>query len=318
MTGFLLRRLAWGVIVLFVVAVVTFLLPFIAPGEPARALLGLNATAEAVAEARTALGLDRPIPVQLLDYLAGVVVLDFGTSYQLDRPVLDVILERVPATLILAVSGIAVALAIGVPLGIRSATRPGGLTDRLGIVLTSVLVAAPAFLVGYILLYLLAFRPKVDLGLDLFPIGGYDPADPRSLVLPAVTLGVGLAAYYARLTRTALLDELHQDYARTARAKGVPERRVTLHHALRNALGPLLIQVGLDLGVLLGGVVVVEAVFSWRGIGKLAIDAVTQEDLPLLLGTVLFATLCIVIVNLVVDVLVALVDPRVRIGGLRA
>jgi peptide/nickel transport system permease protein len=314
--GFLLRRLAWGLVVILVVAVITFLLPFAAPGDPARALLGMNATAEAVAATRAALGLDRPIPEQLVDYLIGVATLDFGTSYQLDRPVLDVITERIPATLQLAVAGIAVALLIGVPLGIRSATRPGGLTDRLGIVLTSILVATPTFLVGYVLLYWFAFRPKVDLGLDLFPIGGYEPLDPRSLALPALALGVALAAYYARLTRTALLDELHQDYARTARAKGVPERRVTLHHALRNAVGPLLIQVGLDLGVLLGGVIVVEAVFSWRGIGKLAIDAVTQEDLPLLLGTVMFATLCIVVVNLVVDVLVALVDPRVRIGGL--
>jgi peptide/nickel transport system permease protein len=314
-TAFVLRRVAWGLLVILVVAIVTFLLPFAAPGDPARALLGMNATAEAVAATRAALGLDRPIPEQLLDYLIGVLTLDFGTSYQLDRPVFDVIAERVPATLQLAVAGIAVALVIGVPLGIRSATRQGGLTDRLGIVLTSILVAAPTFLLGYVLLYWFAFRPKVDLGLDLFPIGGYEPFDLRSLALPAITLGAALAAYYARLTRTALLDELHQDYARTARAKGAPERRVTIHHALRNAIGPLLIQVGLDLGILLGGVVVVEAVFSWRGIGKLAIDAVTQEDLPLLLGTVMFATLCIVVVNLVVDVLVALVDPRVRIGG---
>ena len=315
MTAFLVRRLAWGLIVVLVVAVITFLLPFAAPGDPARALLGMNATAEAVAATRAALGLDRPIPEQLVDYLVGIATLDFGRSFQLDRPVLDVIVERVPATLQLAVAGIIVALVIGVPLGIRSATRPGGLTDRLGIVLTSVLVAAPTFLVGYIILYLFAFRPKVDFDLDLFPIGGYEPFDLRSLALPAITLGVALAAYYARLTRTALLDELHQDYARTARAKGASERRVTMRHAFRNAIGPLMIQVGLDLGVLLGGVVIVEAVFSWRGIGKLAIDAITQEDLPLLLGTVMFATVCIVIVNLIVDVLVAVVDPRVRIGG---
>ena len=157
--------------------------------------------------------------------------------------------------------------------------------------------------------------PRSTWALDIFPIGGYEPLDLRSLFLPAVTLGVALAAYYARLTRTALLDELHQDYVRTARAKGVPEQRVTMHHALRNAIGPLLIQVGLDLGILLGGVVIVESVFSWRGIGKLAIDAVTQEDLPLLFGTVIFATMCIVVVNLVVDLLVAVIDPRVRIGG---
>ncbi len=177
------------------------------------------------------------------------------------------------------------------------------------------LVAVPSFLIGYVLIYLFAYQPTILWGISILPIGGYEPLDLRYLALPAITLAVGLAAYYARLTRTALLDELHQDYTRTARAKGVSERRVVWWHAFRNALPPVLIQVGLDIGILLGGVVVVEVVFSWRGIGKLAIDAVTQEDLPLLLGTVLFATLCIVLVNLIVDIAVAVLDPRVRLGG---
>jgi peptide/nickel transport system permease protein len=314
--AYLIRRLSWGFAVLLTVAVMTFLLAYVAPGDPARAIVGRNATAEAAEAVRVALGLDRPLPEQMADYLLGVVSLDFGTSYQLNRPVLDVILDRLPATVELALAGVIVAVLIGIPLGVRSASKPGGRTDRTGILGTSVLVAAPAFLVGYVFIYLFAFQPAVLWGISVFPIGGYEPWDLRYLILPAITLGIGLAAYYARLTRTTVLDELHQDYARTARAKGVAERRVVWRHVFRNALPPLLIQVGLDLGVLLGGVVIVESVFSWNGIGKLAIDAVTQEDLPMLLGTVLFATLCIVIANLVIDILIAFVDPRVRIGGL--
>lgn len=314
MIAYVVRRLLWGVTVLLAVGALTFLLAYVAPTDPARAIAGRNASAEAVENIRVALGMDRPLPQQMLDYLLAIARFDLGTSYQLNRPVTDILFERVPATIELAIAGVLVALAIGIPLGIRSATRVGGAADRVGIVGSSILVAAPAFLVGYVLIYVFAFQPTVLWGLAILPIGGYEPWDLRYLFLPAITLGIGLAAYYARLTRTALLDELHQDYTRTARAKGATERRVTWRHAFRNALPPVLIQVGLDLGILLGGVVIVESVFSWRGIGKLAIDAVTQEDLPLLLGTVLFATLCIVIVNLIVDISVAMLDPRVRLG----
>lgn len=292
----------------------TFVLAYVAPTDPARAILGQNATSEAVEAVRVALGMDRPLLVQMGDYLLGVLSLDFGTSYQLNRPVLDLVLERVPATVELAFAGILVALLIGVPLGVHSARRPGGRIDRIGIVATSILLAAPTFIVGYLLVYFLAFQPTVLWGLAILPIGEYRALDLRYLLLPAITLGSGLAAYYARLTRTALLDELHQDYTRTARAIGVPERRVVWRHAFQNALSPVLTQIGLDLGVLFGGVVVVEAVFSWRGLGRLAIDAVTKEDLPLLLGTVLFATLCIVVANLIVDIAVAVLDPRVALG----
>ena len=315
MITYLVRRVLWGVTVLLAVGLFTFVLAYIAPTDPAKAIAGRNASAEAVENIRVALGLDQPLLEQMARYLWGVLHLDLGTSYQLNRPVVDILLDRVPATAQLVVAGVLIALAIGVPLGMRSATRPGGPTDRAAIVGTSILVAAPAFLVGSVLIYLFAYQPARYLGIELFPIGGYEPMDLRYLFLPALTLGVGLAAYYARLTRTALLDELHQDYARTAKAKGASDGRVAWRHAFRNALAPVLTQVGLDLGVLLGGVVIVEAVFSWRGIGKLAIDAVTQEDLPLLLGTVLFATMCIVVINLIVDIFVAALDPRVTLGG---
>jgi peptide/nickel transport system permease protein len=311
--GYIFRRLAWGVTVLLAVGTLTFLLAYVAPGDPARAIAGRNASAEAVEAIRVALGMERPLPAQMVEYLGGVIRLDFGTSYRLNRPVLDVVLERVPATAELALAGLLIALVIGLPLGMYSARRPGGPIDRLGIIATSFLVAAPAFWVGYMLLYALAFQPAVRWGIAIFPIGGYEPFDLRYLALPAITLGIGLAAYYARLMRTAMLDELHHDYVRTARSKGLTERRVAWRHAFNNALPPVLMQIGLDLGILLGGVVIVETVFSWRGIGRLAIDAVTQEDLPLLLGTVLFATLCIVVVNLVVDLAVAIIDPRVTL-----
>jgi peptide/nickel transport system permease protein len=176
-----------------------------------------------------------------------------------------------------------------------------------------VLIAAPSFWVGYVLLFSLAFLPTVKLGIEAFPIGGYKAFDLRYLALPAITLGLGGAAYYARIARTAMLDELALDYVRTARAKGASERRTAWRHAFRNAMPPLLSQIGLDLGFFLGGVVVIEGVFSWPGIGKLAIDAITAEDVPMLMGTVLFATLCIVAANLLVDVLIAVVDPRVRL-----
>jgi peptide/nickel transport system permease protein len=222
------------------------------------------------------------------------------------------VLERVPATFQLAVAGVLTAAAIGIPLGVRSARSPGGKTDRGGLIGTSVLVAAPAFWIGYMLLFVFAFQPARQWEISIFPIGQYKPWDLRYLFLPAITLAAGLAAYYARITRTVLLDELHHDYTRTARAKGATEGRVAWRHAFPNALPPLLTQIGLDLGLLLGGVVVVEAVFSWPGIGKLALDAVHSEDLPLLMGTVLFATVCIVVMNIVVDVAIAVIDPRVR------
>jgi peptide/nickel transport system permease protein len=175
----------------------------------------------------------------------------------------------------------------------------------------SLLIAAPTFWLGYVVLYLFAFLPATRLGIDVFPIGEYRPLDLRYLALPAVTLGLGGAGYYARITRTAMLDELGLDYVTTARAKGAREARVLVRHALRTALTPILSQAGLDIGFFLGGVVVIESVFSWPGIGRLAVDAIPSEDLPLLMGTVLFATLVIVASNLAVDIIQARMDPRI-------
>jgi peptide/nickel transport system permease protein len=310
--GYVARRLAWSIVVLLAVGVVTFVLITIVPADPARAIVGPHASAETVARIRAALGLDDPFLVQLGRYLAGVAQLDLGHSYQRDADVLPLILSRLPATAQLAVAGIAVELAIGLPLGIMAARRVGGMLDRGSTLLTSILVAAPPFWVGYLLLNLLAFQPRIALGVDLFPIGGYAPLDLRYLALPALTLGLSGAAYYARIARASMLDQLSSDYVRTARSKGLSERRVTWRHAFPNAFLPLLTQFGLDLGFFLGGIVVIEQVFSWPGIGRLAVEAIVTADVPLIMGTVLFGTFCIVTANLLVDVAYATIDPRLR------
>jgi peptide/nickel transport system permease protein len=311
-TGYVLRRLAWAILVLVVVAVITFFLLFALPTDPARSIGGPHANAAAIASIRAALGLDDPVPAQLWRYVSNLLHGNLGHSYQQDRDVLPLILGRLPATAQLALAGIAVELTIGLPLGILSARNPNSLVDRGAVLFTSILVAAPSFLVGYILLNALAFQPKLQLGVDIFPIGGYRPLDLRYLALPALTLGFTGAAYYTRLLRSTMLDELSRDYIRTARSKGVGEPRITWRHAFPNAFLPLLTQFGLDLGFLLGGVVVVEQVFSWPGIGRLAVEAISSADVPLVMGTVLFGTLCIVLANLGVDVAYAIIDPRLR------
>ena len=313
MLAYTLRRLVWALGVLLVVGVLTFLITYILPADPARMIAGLRATAEDVARIRHALGLDQPFLVQLGDYLGRIARGDFGHSYNQDRDVLPLILDRFPATLQLAVAGIAVELGIGIPLGVLAAVRRGGRSDRVANVVAAVLVAAPSFWVGYLLLYAVAFQPKIQFGLQLVPIGGYRPFDLRYLFLPALTLGFSGAAYYMRITRSAMIDELHLDYIRTARAKGATQGRVVWRHAFRNALPPLLSQLGLDFGAFLGGVVVVENVFSWPGIGKLAVQSIVTADVPLIMGTVLFGTFCIVLANLAVDLAYVVVDPRVRL-----
>lgn len=312
MIPYLIRRLGWGLVVLVGVMLITFVLTYVIPADPARMIAGANASPTDVAAIRRSLGLDRPFLEQLGTYIANVLHGDFGFSYHQHRAVLPLLLERFPATAQLALAGLAIEVAIGLPLGILAATRRGGFWDRSATMATVVLVSAPSFWVGYLLLEVV-FQGHQSFGIDVLPLGGgYKPFDLRYLFLPALTLGFGGAAYYNRLMRATMLDELHRDYVRTARAKGLPERSVLWRHALRNAIGPVLIQVGLDLGFFLGGVVIVEQVFSWPGIGKLAVDSIVTADVPLIIGTVLFGTLCIVTANLLVDILNAVSDPRIR------
>jgi len=310
--GYIARRLVWGVGVLIAVGIVTFILIYILPADPARVIAGPRASADAVARISHQLGLDQPLPVQLATYLGRALTGDLGHSFSQNQDVLPLILSRFPATLELALAGLFVELGIGIPLGLLAATHRDSVYDRGATILSIVLVSAPSFWIGLLLIHYLGFLPHQLAGIDVFPIGGYKPLDLRYLILPALTLGFAGAAYYTRLTRVTMIDELHADYVRTARAKGLIERTVTRRHAFRNAVGPILTQIGLDLGFFLGGVVVVEQIFGWPGVGKLAVDAIRTADVPLIMGTVLFATLCIVLANLFVDVLAAMLDPRIR------
>jgi len=311
--GYIARRLVWGVGVLIAVGIVTFILIYILPADPARVIAGPRASADAVARIAHQLGLDQPLPVQLATYLGHALSGDLGHSFSQNQDVLPLILSRFPATLQLALAGLFVELAIGIPLGLLAATHRDSAYDRGATILSIVLVSAPSFWVGLLLIHYLGYVPHQLAGIDVFPIGGYKPLDLRYLILPALTLGFAGAAYYTRLTRVTMIDQLHADYVRTARAKGLVERKVTRRHAFRNAVGPILTQIGLDLGFFLGGVVVVEQIFGWPGVGKLAVDAIRTADVPLIMGTVLFATLCIVLANLFVDVLAAMLDPRIRL-----
>jgi peptide/nickel transport system permease protein len=310
MGAYIARRLVWAVIVMLAVATMAFLLTFLAPTDPAKSLAGTNASPAAVERIRVALGLDRPILEQLAGYLGRLATGDLGTSYEMGGVrVLDLLLARFVPTFVLAVSGVLLAVAVGVPLGVRAAQHPGGRLDRLCVLLSSLLVSVPSFLFGVLVIYYVAYQWR------LVPIPGtrQGMSDPRMLVLPAITLAITAIPFYLRVSRTATLEALREDYVRTARAKGLGERAVVWRHAFRNAMTPLVTLVGMDLGFLLGGVVVIEAVFGWPGLGLLAVDAITSEDIPVLMGSLLLATFCIVLLNLIVDVVRATLDPRIRI-----
>jgi peptide/nickel transport system permease protein len=306
MTAYIVRRLLWMVLVLFGVAAITFVIAFLVPGDPARLYAGTNASPAAIKIIHHQLGLDRPLWTQFGDYMWRVLHLDFGFSYRYQTPVLPAILQRFPATAELALAGVFFELIIGLPIGILSAIRPGSFWDRATMVFTFVALAAPPFWLG--LLFLFVFGVL----LPVLPIGGYGGGAPQYLLLPALTLGLGGAAYYARLLRASLLDILKSDYVRTAWAKGLTERQVIQKHAIPNALTVIVSQLGMDLGYFLAGVVVIETVFAWPGIGKQAVDAIFTLDIPLVMGTVLFGALLIVTANVVVDISYTFLDPRVR------
>jgi ABC-type dipeptide/oligopeptide/nickel transport system permease component len=306
MTAYIIRRLLWMVLVLFGVAAITFVIAFLVPGDPARLYAGTNASPAAIKIIHHQLGLDRPLWTQFGDYMWRVLHLDFGFSYRFQTPVLPAILQRFPATAELALAGVFFELIIGLPIGILSAIRPGSFWDRATMVFTFVALAAPPFWLGLLLLFVFGVL------LPVLPIGGYGGGAPQYLLLPALTLGLGGAAYYARLLRASLLDILKSDYVRTAWAKGLTERQVILKHAIPNALTVIVSQLGMDLGYFLAGVVVIETVFAWPGIGKQAVDAIYTLDIPLVMGTVLFGALLIVTANVVVDISYTFLDPRVR------
>jgi len=317
MLRFFARRLLLGLLVLWITSGAVFVLFFVAPHDPARLLAGKLATPQTVALVNHRLGLDRPLPDQYASFMGRLLHGDLGYSYYNSAPVRSLLASRLPVTASLALGAAVVWLVVGVGVGVAAARRPRSLVDRGGTLLVLTGLSMPTFLVGLLLIYFLFFRLHLA-GFGLFPASGYVPLtqDPggwaQHLLLPWVTLATVTAATYSRLTRSSLLEVLGEDYIRTARAKGLPEGRVVYRHGLRSALTPVVTQLGVDLGTLLGGVIVTEQVFGLPGLGQLAWQSVTTQDLPVIMGIVLVASAFIVLANLLVDLGYALLDPRVR------
>ena len=305
MTAYLIRRLLGTVGVIFLVATFTFIMVFVMPGDAARMYAGPRAPEETVQRIRVLWGLDQPLPVQYIRYLGRAIQGDLGESTRDKRPVLKAVFERLPATIQLALAGLFVELLVGIPLGILAATRPGSWIDQIATIVALIGISIPQFALGLVALYVFGFL------IPIFPLGGY--GTPLHLVLPALVLGIGGTAFYSRVLRNSILEVTGEDYVRTAKAKGLSPRVVLIRHVLRNALMPVVTLAGLDLATLLGGVVVIEAVFGWPGIGLQAWNAIRNQDTPMIMGTVLFASVAVVFLNLFVDVLYLAIDPRVRL-----
>jgi ABC-type dipeptide/oligopeptide/nickel transport system permease component len=302
-TGFIIRRLLLAIPTLFGVLVVAFLLLYVAPGDPVQAMVGERADPETIARLRAQLRLDDPLPSRFGHYAASVVRGDLGNSYITNRPITRDIRERFPKTLQLAGAAMLLATVVGITLGVLSARRPGGWVDRLSLGLAYLGISFPVYWVGLLLILLFAVT------LRWLPPSGYGSL--RFLVLPALTLGMRSIAFLARMTRSAMLESLGADYVRTARSKGLSEWAVTVHHALRNAMIPVITVLGLDFGAYLTGSILTETVFSWPGIGRYVVNAITRRDLPAIQGTVLFLSAVFVLVNLITDLAYAKADPRV-------
>jgi peptide/nickel transport system permease protein len=317
MAGFLVRRVALGALVLWTITAIVFLLFFVAPSNVARTLAGRQATPETVALVTHRLGLDRSLPAQYGSYMSRLLHGNLGYSFYSSEPVTRLLSSRLPVTLSLALGAAGLWLVIGVLAGVLSATRPRSLADRVVTVTVVVFYSMPTFLLGVVLLYFLFYKLRLA-GVAAFPGSGYVAltSDPLGwadhLLLPWLTVALVSGAFYARLTRALLLDTLGENFVRTARAKGLRERRVVYHHALRVAFPGVLTQFGVDLGTLLGGVIVVESVFGLPGLGALALQAVTSGDQPVIIGTVILAAVFIVAANIVVDGAQAWLDPRLR------
>jgi peptide/nickel transport system permease protein len=306
MLGYILRRVLWIVITLWGVSLLTFGVLFAGPKDAAQALSGARAGAASVEMLRQQLGLDRPVHEQYLTYLGGLVRGDLGESYYFKRPVADALLERFPATAQLALAIFVLAVALGLPLGVVSAMRRGGLLDRTLMVTGLVAISIPSFLFGLLLLYFFAFRLK------LFPVGGYGSF--AHLILPALTVALPWAAWYGIVLRSNMLDTVALDFARTAAAKGLNPWVIAWRHLLPNALLSVVTMLGMDLAGLLTGLALVEYIFGWPGIGWQALQAAQRFDVPMIMGSVLFGALLIGVANLLVDLVYGLLDPRVRMA----
>jgi peptide/nickel transport system permease protein len=318
MAAFIIRRVLFGLLVLWIISVVVFVMFFVAPHDVARLLAGRQANAAEIEAIRRNLGLNRPILDQYLSWVGNLLHGDLGYSYRGSVPVRDLLASRIPVTASLAFGAAIIWLLIGVGAGVLAAVRPRKVADRVVTFFALFFYSMPTFLLGLLLLYFAFYRLYIA-GLPLFPGGGYvnftdDPIGwADHLVLPWFTLALVTAAVYSRLTRGTMLDALGEDYIRTARSKGISEWRVIIRHALRSALTPVVTQFGIDLGALLGGAIVTENVFGLPGLGQLAVQSIFDQNLPVIIGIVVVASVFIVVANMGVDLVYALLDPRVRL-----
>jgi ABC-type dipeptide/oligopeptide/nickel transport system permease component len=301
--AFIVRRLALSIPTLIGVMIVVFLLLYVAPGDPVQDMVGERADAETIARLRKELHLDEPILKQFTLYAGGVLRGDLGKSYITQRPIIRDIRERFPKTLLLAGSAMFLASVLGITIGVLSARNPGGWFDRLSLGFAYLGISFPVYWVGLILILIFAVTLK------WLPPSGYGGI--KYLILPALALGSRSIAFLARVTRSAMLDVLGGDFVRTARAKGLKERTVIVRHALRNALIPIVTVLGLDFGYYLTGSILTETIFSWPGIGRYVVNAISRRDLPAINGSVLFLSVVFVLVNLLTDLAYAKADPRV-------
>lgn len=309
MLKYVAKRLLMLIPVLLGATFLVFFIMSLSPEDPAVIILGADATPEAVAELHESMGLDKPLVVRYFNFIGNLLHGDLGKSYKNNMDVMAQILERLPNTLLLAFSGVLLAVLIGVPVGIISAKKQYSIFDNVTMVLTLALAAAPAFWMGLVMVIIfslnLGWLPSSGMGTGFW-------GTIRSLILPAFTLCGSTAALTARTTRSAMLEVIKQDYIDTARAKGVRERIITLRHQLRNAMIPIITVVGLQFGVLLGGSVMTESVFSWPGVGRYVVEAIKSKDIPCVLGSVVMLSILFTVVNLLVDLLYAAVDPRIK------
>lgn len=313
MRRYILRRLLLLVPLLLAISVLTFFMIHLAPGDPISTRFGLNLKnlePERIEQIREELGLNDPLPVQYLRYLSNLLQGDLGRSLTTNRPVAGELVSRLPATIELTIASMLIVLLVAVPLGIFSAVKRGSLVDNLCMTGALLGVSMPSFWFGIMLMLLFSLK------LGLLPTGGRGDgtlADLlKALIMPAVTLGTGLMGIVARLTRSSMLEVLGQDYMRTAYAKGLATRLVLVRHGLRNALIPVVTVIGVQFASLLGGAVIIETIFAWPGMGRLAVNAISRRDYPVIMGTVLVFAVVFVLANLIVDILYTFIDPRIR------
>ena len=330
MYRYLIRRLFWAGVMFIAVTVVSYIIFFLVPAEPARLICGAQCPPDQVERVRKEVGLDDPVYQQYARFLGGLMpislrppsakVPSLGNSYATRQPVNDIIKEAAPVTASLVIGGAILWMLVALPVGILSALRPRSLLDRAGMVFVLIGISAHPVWIGLILIYFVGYRA------ELTPLGGYcDMINPstdcggpvqwaHALILPWITFALLFAALYVRMIRANVLEALNEDYVRTARAKGAPEWLVMRSHVLRNAMLPVVTMLGMDIGLALGGAVFTETVFGLPGLGKRALEALEGFDLPAVMGIVVFATVCVILFNLVVDLLYAVIDPRIRLS----